>query len=382
MLNNLDSLNCRLCHSSELQPFLLLANSPNNISCLLDKENLSKDKPLELNVYKCPQCSFVQLSNLLEQNYYDDYLMTVSHSQQMRDYQHSQAFTFIKKFNLQGKKVIEVGCGDGNYVSTLTDIGVNAFGIEPSSKFRNIALAKGLNIFEGYVDSQSPIPEAPYDAFVSRQVLEHIDNIHEFLQGIRLSLSKDAVGLIEVPSLEQSIENGRFYDFFPDHVNYFSVRTLRYALERNGFLVLDIQRGMNGEYLQAYVKVDSLIDQSNLQESVNTLTQDIHRLLSQADKDGKKVAIWGAGAKGLSSLAISKVFNVEYVIDSDSYKHGLFTPITHLPIVPPHKLFESPVDIVIITAMAYLDEIVKELHENFYFKGAIVSLGNNLKVIK
>lgn len=382
MLNNPENLSCRLCHSSELQPFLLLANSPNNISCLLDKENLSKDKPLDLKVYKCPQCGFVQLSNLLMPNYYDDYLMTVSHSQQMRDYQHFQASTFIKKFNLHGKKVIEVGCGDGNYVSTLTDIGVNAFGIEPSSKFRNIALAKGLNIFEGYVDSQSPIPEAPYDAFVTRQVLEHIDNIHEFLQGIRLSLTKDAVGLIEVPSLEQSIENGRFYDFFPDHVNYFSVRTLRYALERNGFLVLDIQRGMNGEYLQAYVKVDSLIDQSNLQESVNTLTQDIHQLLSQADKDGKKVAIWGAGAKGLSSLAISKVFNVEYVIDSDSYKHGLFTPVTHLPIVPPQKLLENPVDIIIITAMAYLDEIVKELRENFHFKGTIVSLGNNLKVVK
>jgi SAM-dependent methyltransferase len=382
MLNSPEDLNCRLCHSSELQLFLLLANSPNNISYLLEKENVSKDKPLDLKVYLCSQCGFVQLSSLLMPNYYDDYLMTVSHSQQMRDYQHSQASTFIKKFNLYGKKVIEVGCGDGNYLSTLIDLGVNAFGVEPSSKFRNIALAKRLNIFEGYVDSQLPIPESPYDAFVTRQVLEHIDNVHEFLQGIRLSLSTDAVGLIEVPSIEQSIEKGRFYDFFSDHVNYFSVRTLSYALERNGFLVLDIQRGMNGEYLQAYVKVDSLIDQSNLQESVNILTQDIHQLLSQADRDHKKVAVWGAGAKGLSSLAISQVFNVEYVIDSDNFKHGLFTPVTHLPIVPPQKLLESPVDIVIITAMAYLDEIVKELHDNFQFNGTIVSLGNNLKVIE
>ena len=382
MLNNSENLNCRLCNSSDLHSFLLLVNSPNNISCLLKKEDLNKDKPIDLEVYKCSKCGFVQLNNVLMSDYYDDYLMTVSHSEQMREYQHSQSSNFIKRFNLYGKKVIEVGCGDGNYVSTLIDLGVNAFGIEPSSKFRNIASAQGLNIFEGYVSSKSLIPEEPYDAFVTRQVLEHIDDIHEFLQGIRLSLGQNAVGLIEVPSLEQSIENGRFYDFFSDHVNYFSVRTLRYALERNGFLVLDIQRGMNGEYLEAFVEIDSLIDQSNLQESVNILTESIHQLLSNADREGKKVAVWGAGAKGLSSLAISKVLNVEYVIDSDNYKQGLFTPVTHLPIVSPKKLLESPVDIVIITAMAYLNEIVKDLRENFKFKGTIVSLGNNLKIIK
>jgi len=382
MLNNSENLNCRLCRSKKLDSFFVLTNSPNNISCLLRKDKLDKDKPIDLNVYKCSKCGFVQLDNVLMPDYYDDYLMTVSHSQQMREYQYLQASNFIKKFNLYGKKVIEVGCGDGNYVSTLIDLGVNAFGIEPSSKFRGVALAKGLNIFEGYVSTESLIPEAPYDAFVTRQVLEHIDDIHEFLQGIKLSVGKNAVGLIEVPSLEQSIENGRFYDFFPDHVNYFCLRTLRYALESNGFLVLDIQRGMNGEYLEAFVKIDSLIGESNLQESVNILTESIHRLLFDADREGKKVAIWGAGAKGLSSLAISKVLNVEYVIDSDKYKQGLFTPVTHLPVVSPQKLLENPVDIVIITAMAYLNEIVKDLRDNFQFKGTIVSLGNNLKVIK
>ena len=373
---------CRLCHSNNLERCLHLPNSPLNISRLLKKTELDQDKPIDLNVYKCDNCGFIQISDTLESSYYDDYLMTVSHSPQMRYHQLSQASNFVYKYNLEGKRVVEIGCGDGNYLGYLRDVGTVPTGIEPSASFRDLAISKGFKVFSGYVSCDHLIPEAPYDAFVTRQVLEHIPQPEQFLKGIRLSITENAVGLIEVPSLEQAIDKNRFYDFFADHLNYFSERTLRYALESNGFLVLELNRGMNGEYLEAIVKVDTQPNFHALQESVNTLTQDIDNLLTQARIQGKKIAIWGSGAKGITTLAVARVSGFEYVIDSDPYKQGLFTPVSHLPVVSPEELSKNPVDIVIITAMAYRDEIINQLLNQLHFQGVIAYLGNRLQILE
>ncbi|GBF52512.1 hypothetical protein N0824_00358 [Microcystis sp. 0824] len=370
---------CRLCYSNNLEKCLYLPHSSPNISKLLKKTELNQDKPIDVHVYNCKQCGFVQIADILESSYYDDYLMTISHSPQMRTYQLSQASNFVQKYNLVGKRLVEIGCGDGNYLGYLRDLGTVSLGIEPSASFRDLAISKGLKVFSGYVSCDHLIPESPYDAFVTRQVLEHIPDIHQFLQGIRLSMRENAVGLVEVPSLEQAIENSRFYDFFPDHLNYFSQRTLRYALLSNGFSVLDLRRGMNGEYLEAIVKVDPQPSFQALQESVETLTRDIACLLTQARSQGKRVAIWGSGAKGITTLAVARVSGIEYVIDSDPYKQGLFTPVSHLPVVSPEELRKNPVDIVIITAMAYRDEIINQLRNNLKFTGAISFLGKGLQ---
>ncbi len=370
---------CRLCYSTNLEKCLHLPNSSLNISKLLKKTELDQDKPIDINVYKCEQCGFVQIPDTLESSYYDNYLMTISHSPQMRAYQLAQASKFVQRYNLIGKRVIEIGCGDGNYLGYLRDLGTVSVGIEPSAAFRDLAISKGFNVFSGYVSCDHLIPKSPYDAFVTRQVLEHVPDPHQFLQGIRLSMTENAVGLVEVPSLEQAIENSRFYDFFSDHLNYFSQRTLRYALESNGFSVLDLRRGMNGEYLEAIVKVDPQPNFQTLQESVKNLTQDIDNLLTQARSQGKRVAIWGSGAKGITTLAVARVTGIEYVIDSDPYKQGLFPPVSHLPIVSPEELSKNPVDIVIITAMAYRDEIIDQLRNHLKFTGDISFLGKGLQ---
>ncbi|WP_163540404.1 methyltransferase domain-containing protein, partial [Klebsiella pneumoniae] len=77
----------------------------------------------------------------------------------------------------------------------------------------------------GYVTADRRLADGPFDGFVTRQVLEHVPDINDFLIGIRRNLKPGAYGLIEVPSLEKALEDRRFYDFFPDHLNYFSLET-------------------------------------------------------------------------------------------------------------------------------------------------------------
>jgi 2-polyprenyl-3-methyl-5-hydroxy-6-metoxy-1,4-benzoquinol methylase len=373
---------CRLCRAERLEPILTLERAPHDVSHLLTPEEVSRDVPIRLEVFRCASCGHVQLARDPEPAYYEDYLMTVSHSAQMRAFQRGQAETFVSRFGLAGRRVIEVGCGDGNYLGILRGLGVDVTGIEPSARFREVAMAAGHRVLSGYVTADDSVPGGPYDAFVTREVFEHVPDPNDFLKGIRRSLTADGVGLVEVPSLEQALEHQRFFDFFPDHVNYWSVATLGRALEGSGFLVLDITRGMNGEYLEATVRVDAGRDLAALAASIGQLRDALGALLAECTADGRRVAAWGSGAKGLTSLAEAGAEGIRYVVDSDPYKQGRLTPVTHLPVVAPEELQRDPVDVLVLTALAYRDEIVALLRGPLRFRGTIAVLGAPLELLE
>lgn len=368
--------NCRLCFNNELIEFLTIPNSSSNISRMLKIEEIGLLKPIELKVYKCSQCGFVQLNETLEDDFYDDYLMTASHSKQMLAFQLEQAKDFVKRYNLKGKTVVDVGCGDGNFMIKLIEAEVNVAGIEPSSKFRKEALKKGLNVSEGYVTKATPIPGGPYDAFVTRQVFEHVPNLHDFLQGIKKSIKPGAAGLVEIPSLEKAIKDKRFYDFFADHLNYYSQDSLKLVLELNGFIVDEVTDGMYGEYNIAYVR-SKPIENLEFKKSMESIVLKINDLIQNNIEKGKKTSIWGAGGKGVSTMAVANIKGIEYVVDSDLHKQGLYTPIQHFPIVSPDYLKKNPVDCIIVTALAYKNEILNQL-KNLGFDGKIILLGEDL----
>jgi len=372
---------CRLCNSTDLKLFLEVQKTAGNISRMLKKEELGLVKATDLKVYKCCQCGFTQLNKTLADDFYDEYLMGTSFSPQMDDYQMSQASNFINRYHLQGKSIIEVGCGDGGYLEKLNQAGAKAVGIEPSKKFRDEALKKNLKVYLGYVSKQNPIPNGEYDAFVTRQVLEHVPEIHDFLQGIKKSIKKDSIGLIEVPSLEKAIKDKRFYDFFPDHLNYYSKQTLKLALEMNQFEVIEIVHGMHDEYNIAYVKNIDSNEVFNMQESMLDIITQINNLITKEKQFNRKIAIWGAGGKGISTMAAANVEGVSYVIDTDPHKQGLFTPVLHLPIHSPEILNIQPVDTILITALAYTNEILDQLNQ-INFKGDIFLLNENIIHLK
>lgn len=372
---------CRLCGDPQLAQQFVTRRAPSNISRLLREEELGADEPIELTVYQCQSCGMVQLADILESDFYDDYVMTVSHSPQMASYQRTQAADFVSKFKLEGKRVMEVGCGDGFYLTHLAELKMDVAGIEPSRSFRVLAEERGIRVFGGYATQETPIPGGPYDAFVTRQVFEHVPDPRDFLLGIRAGLAPDAVGLIEVPSLEQALEHERFFDFFPDHLNYYSERTLRFAIESCGYLVESIERGMNGEYLVAYVRVAPPQRVEKFGDAIDRVSRQLREICSSAAHAGKRVAFWGAGAKGITALAASEVTGVDYVIDSDPHKQGLFMPVSHFPIHAPSRLQTQPVDMVVLTALAYRNEIIRQLRDDLHYTGEIAVLGPNIEII-
>jgi SAM-dependent methyltransferase len=365
--------NCRICGSDKLGLCLDLPKSTRNISKLLKDTELSKDFPINLKVYKCDICSFVQLNQSLEDDFYDDYVMTVSHSYLMNKFQFEQAKNFVEQYGLQGVRIIEIGCGDGNFLTHLKKFAPLSIGLEPSLSFRQLAIEKGHEILSDYVSSDSDLPGAPYHAFITREVLEHVPNPNEFLKSISRSLSEGAIGLVEVPCLEKALRKNRFYDFFADHLNYFSLSSLKFVLEKNGFTVLELMHGMNDEFNVAIVKKNSVNEFAAMQKSIDSVCSSIRHEISKVQG---KVAVYGSGAKGLTILSNANVTvdDIEYVIDSDPHKQGLFTPVSHLPVVSPDVLLNESPDLIIITAMAYKDEIVDKLRTYYHYKGKLMAL--------
>lgn len=373
---------CRLCGHSSLHGVLSVKNAPRNIQRLFKPDEVQHDRAIDLQVLGCDRCGFVQINPLLEEEYYDDYLMTTTHSRQMQEYQQRQAADFVQQYDLVGKRIKEMGCGDGSYLDHLRAAGALPSGIEPSRRFREIALTRGYEVESGYVIATRLLEGGPYDGFVTRQVLEHVPDIHSFLSGIYLNLKPSGVGLIEVPSLEKAIADRRFYDFFPDHVNYFSLPTLQLALEMNGFEVISMKHDMFGEYNVALVRKRVHPDLSKVSSTVESLGRELREFIQRYHAEGRKVAIWGAGGKGLSVMAVAGIRDVDLLVDGDPHKQGLVTPVSHLEVESPSALIGSDVSAVIITAMAYRQEIERTLLEEYGFSGDIAVLGHHLQFVE
>lgn len=363
------SIHCRVCNSQADQ-VLSLDRVPPNVQALLKENQLGQVSPTTFRVYQCNNCGLVQAPVQLSDQYYDDYLMSTTFSQQLGTYLDELVEEFVNTYGLHQGRVLDVGCGDGAFMYPFKQRNIATVGIEPSDRSRVVAEQDGFEVYSGYLSADTVIPSGPFDAFVSRQVLEHVDDLQGMLTGLKRNLKPGAVGIIEVPSLEKALKDQRFYDFFPDHINYYSLESLRNTLELNGFRVLDLRHTMFDEYNVAIVKLRTSTDFSAVVNNVTSLVQDIDQLFAQAKEQNLTTAIWGAGAKGLSILTNANTDNIDHLVDSDINKQGRYTPISELLIEDPSVL--DTVDVLVITAVAYQETIVKKLDK---FTGSIYLLG-------
>lgn len=366
---------CISCKSSQMDLFLKMPNAPSNVQKLLiDKEFYIKKKVI-LKIYKCKICTLVQLAEdiSIEDDYYNDYIMTRTHSPFLRSYQKKLARKFVRSFNLVGKKILEIGCGDGYFSTLLSKEKASVLAVEPSKTAANIARKKGIRVIEDYVDDNFQLSEM-VNAFVACQVFEHIRKPDELLKNIKRFLLPGAFGLIEVPSLLKTISSNRFYDFFPDHVAYYSVTSLSYLLSKFGFEVIDIYHAANDEYIVAEIKYpensSAYISMQNTFEKYKYDFESFFRKLSN-----KRIAFWGAGAKGVTMISLLgiKGDNIVFCVDSDPNKQGKYLP-GGIKIVSPSKLSKENVDVIVITAMMYKDEIINILRNSYNYKDSQIAV--------
>ena len=346
-------------------PLLTLDNMPASAQHMPDAAGLLKDQGLTLDLCQCMGCGLVQF-DCDPVDYYRDVIRAGGFSKTMVELRRYQYKNLIQNYHLEGKRFIEVGCGQGEFLKVLTEFPVEAHGIEHDPHLVELARAQGLDVMEGFTETEDTrFPGGLYDVFLSFNFLEHQPDPGTMLQAIYRNLEDDAVGLITVPSFEYIMDHNSYFELIRDHIAYYTFETLTPLLERNGFQVEDCEV-INRDTLSVIVKKRPQMDTENLLDCYVNLRKEMESYMKYLDAWDKKIAMWGASHQGFTLAATTKLGDkAQYIIDSAPFKHGKFAPSSHLPIVPPEYFLDHPVDAIIITAPGYTEEIAASIRERF-----------------
>ena len=383
---------CRLCNSKLFpNPLLQMNGMPKAAQYYPKEDEFYDDKGIILNIFQCSDCALVQL-NTSPVEYFKEVITAASFSKDTNELRLNQMKKFINEFGLNGKKVLEVGSGKGNMLDILEEAGVIAVGIEASLKSVEIGKSAGRNMVNGYIGDIDKINVNPFDAFVSFNYLEHLPEPGTIIKNINNNMTPNAVGFVTVPNLDYLLRTKCFYEFVSDHLSYFTKKTLRYAFESNDFDILKcytinedndivavVKKRKHNSTAAVIKKNECPIDISGHYKEVENLIKNLQGIVDHYKSDSKKVAVWGAGHRTLALLALSKLNNIEYVVDSAKFKQGRFTPVLHSKIVPPEQLLQESVDLVIVMVPGlYPDEVLKTIKKMKV--GAKVALLRNNKI--
>lgn len=396
---------CRICGSNQVKRFLHFDNMPFTDD-FVSVRKLGSEFLAPLDIYWCANCKTSQTLHDVEVfDYYRDYRYTVSNSAFAQRFMELLSQQTFRNFALQpGDSVIEVGSGDGYQLSCFQKLGAKVLGFEPSADLTRKSLKSGIPVVQCLFDSDSAlkIPRAmqPVQVVLLTYTFDHLPEPVSFLQTIRDILDPErGVLIIEVHDLQRIIERREICLFEQEHTIYLNILTMKRLLQKVGFkllstkLVPEVERRGNSLLVAASTKeskyqpdlfinheaVASMDEWSTYVTFVKAVQKSLSRLreyVHNRNKAGKRLAGYGAGGRGVMTLAMAGLSSsdISYLCDRNQSLHGLYTPRSHIPVVSPDCLLEDPVDEVIVFSFGYLDEIKQQLSRYINRGGRLVSL--------
>ncbi len=356
---------CRVCGSPVFKkPLLHFSSMPASAQGFPDEATLNGDKGVDLDVLQCSSCGLVQISGE-PVPYYREVIRAASISPEMQAFRRKQFGELAETYGLSGKKLLEVGCGRGDYLSLLREAGIEAWGTEYGEASVAYCQKQGLPVARTFPDNQDAVlPGAPFDAFACFNFMEHWPNPNAVLGAVSRNLDSIGIGLVEVPNFDMIVRTAMFSEFIPDHLLYFTVETLTFALQRNGFEVLECRAIWHDYILSALVRKRKPLDLASFVQKQERITREINEFINRYP--AMSVAVWGAGHQALAVMSMADLSGkVQYVVDSAPFKQGRYTTATHIPIVPSSQLNSKPPKAVIVMAASYSDEVIGILQRDF-----------------
>ena len=354
---------CISCKGS-LHELMKIENMPASAQDIPTKEELDKDSGIEVSLCVCEDCGLVQLKNDAVY-YYRDVIRAGGYSTTMEALRKSQYKHFIEFASLEGKKIIEVGCGRGEFLGMLSDFPVEGYGTEHKKDLVEMAKEAGLRVDEDFPESEDHIfKNGPFDAFMSFNFLEHQPHPRTYLKAIYNNLGDEGYGLITVPSFEYIMEQNSFYEIIPDHIAYYSFESLTHLLNICGFEVLE-KETVNRDTISMIVKKRKLPDICGIISKKNDIATEVVETVKKYAKAGK-IAIWGASHQGFTLCATTGIADyVDCIIDSAPFKQGKYAPASHIPIISPDEARKRKLEAIIIVAPGYTNEIANIIKTTF-----------------
>lgn len=275
-------------------------------------------------------------------------------SKRYLDYQKATALYLKKLIGFKSDTIVEIGAGAGIFINEFD--AKRKVAIEPSSEANQIQ--KSIEVYNEYYSEEKFNFAA--DIVVIRQVLEHIKDPVSFLNSIKKSFCKNDKFYIyiEVPNSGLTFRFGRFYDFYYEHCNYFTSKSLNELANQLGMVVVDLSTGMDGELISVLL-TNEKINSTTIKDSIDKNRVSVSEKLKSKFLQGKKVVAWGASGNGVQMLNILNIdkSKIPYIIDSDKNKQGKYIPVTLQKIISPELAVEFNPDVVLVLTQFHKAEI-------------------------
>ncbi|MGH9437793.1 MAG: class I SAM-dependent methyltransferase [Terriglobia bacterium] len=386
---------CRSCECGGLEPVLSLGRTP-LANALLTHDQLSLPEPaFPLELAFCPNCSLVQiLETVPPETMFSSYPYFSSFSDTAVRNAESITERLIAERRLDASKlVVEIASNDGYLLQFYKRAGIPVLGIEPASNIAHVAeKERGIptvcEFFNADLAQRLRQEGRQADIIHANNVLAHVPGLNSVVGGVRILLKDEGVAVIEVPYVKEMIERCEFDTIYHEHLCYFSVTALDRLFARHGLTLQDVERlPIHGGSLRLFAVpraaaeqsdavsamladehargVDQLSFYQGFAQRVEKLKGEIQKQLGELKGKGKRLAGYGAAAKGSTLLNYCGIGRetLDFVVDRSTYKQGLYMPGVRLPIFPPDKLLESQPDNVLLLTWNFAEEIMQQQAE-------------------
>ena len=383
---------CRFCGAALEHTFVDLGASPLAQS-FLSLEQLSQMEPFyPLHVYVCGKCFLVQLQEFVApENIFSDYLYFASYSDSWLA--HAKAYTelMVERFAINEKSlVVEIASNDGYLLQYFVEKKIPVLGVEPAANVAAVAVQKGIPSLVKFFNSDTArelvAKGQSADLILGNNVLAHVPDINNFVAGMKILLKPTGVITMEFPHLMRLMAENQFDTIYHEHFSYFSFFAVERIFASHGLTLFDVQElPTHGGSLRIFARhtedaskpveprvtelrareqsagFDQLETYSRFAEQVKETKRKLLEFLIHAKQSGKKIAAYGAAAKGNTLLNYCGVRTdfIDYVVDRSPYKQGKLLPGVRIPIYAPEHIRETRPDYLLILPWNLKDEIIK-----------------------